>query len=253
LLEAGKYPAKFRFFVPKEAVRGKSILITGKEAHHILDVMRLGSLDKIVAFDGSGKEYVGFIKDTKPGIVSVEIVETRTPSGPQGSKITLIQALPKKEKMDYIVEKSTELGVHSIIPVTTERTIPKWNASKSAAHVERWAKIVKEASKQCGRVDIPTVKGIMTFPESVKGAADYDLRLLAALTDETIRLKEALSGFKGGKVVIAIGPEGDFTSREVNKAREAGFKLISLGLRVLKSDTAGLAALAILNYELSNS
>ncbi|MCX5686621.1 MAG: 16S rRNA (uracil(1498)-N(3))-methyltransferase [Candidatus Omnitrophica bacterium] len=242
-----------RFFVPKEAIRGKSIFISGKEAHHVLDVMRLKPLDKIVAFDGSGREYVGFIKDAKPGRVSVEIVETRTPSGPQRSRITLIQALPKKEKMDYIVEKSTELGVHSIMPVITERTIPKWDASKKTAQAQRWMKIAKEASKQCGRVDIPTVSRIMTFPEAlVNGAADYDLRLIAALTDETIRLKEALSGFGGGKVVIAIGPEGDFTLREVNRAKEAGFKSINLGPRVLKSDTAGLAALAILNYELSN-
>lgn len=243
-----------RFFIPKEAVRGKNILIGGKEAHHILDVMRLKPLDKIVAFDGSGKEYVGFIKDAKPGTLSVEIVETRTPSGPQTSKITLIQALPKKEKMDYIVEKSTELGVYSIIPVITERTIPKWDASKKAAQTDRWAKIAREASKQCGRVDIPKVERIAAFKEELaKGASDYDLRLIAALTDETIRLKEALLGFRGGKVAIAIGPEGDFTPREVSEAKNAGFKLINLGPRVLKSDTAGLAALAILNYELSNS
>lgn len=242
-----------RFFVPKEAVRGKIILITGKEAHHILDVMRLKPLDKIVAFDGSGREYAGFIKDAKPGALSVEIVETRTPSGPQRSKITLIQALPKKEKMDYIVEKSTELGVHSIIPVITERTIPKWDASKKTAQAQRWSNIAKEASKQCGRVDVPAIDRVMTFPESIKSSADYDLRLMAALTGETIRLKEALSGFGVGKIAVAIGPEGDFTPREVSVAKEAGFKLISLGSRVLKSDTAGLASLAILNYELSNS
>ncbi len=241
-----------RFFVPKEAVRGNSISITGKEAHHILDVMRLKKLDKIVAFDGSGREYVGFINEIKRGALSVEIVETRTPSGPQTSKITLIQALPKKEKMDYIIEKSTELGVYSIIPVITERTIPKWDASKKTAHIERWRKIAKEASKQCGRVDVPSVDRILTFTESIKDAADYDLRLIAALTDETIRLKEALSGFRGGRIALTIGPEGDFTSREIREARQAGYKPVNLGPRVLKSDTAGLAALAILNYEFSS-
>jgi len=241
-----------RFFVPKEAVRGNSITITGNEARHILDVMRLKKHDKIVAFDGSGREYVGFIKEIKRGALSVEIVETRTPSGPQTSKVTLIQALPKKEKMDYIVEKSTELGVYSIIPVVTERTIPNWDAPKKAAQVERWRKIAKEASKQCGRVDIPSVDRILTFPESIKNAANYDLALIAALTDETIRLKEALSGFRGGKIAIAIGPEGDFTSREIKQAGQAGYKSINLGPRVLKSDTAGLASLAILNYEFSN-
>ena len=241
-----------RFFVPKDAVRGNSIIIGGKEAHHIIDVMRLAPLDKIVAFDGSGREYAGFIKEIKRGSVSVEIVETRTPSGPERSKITLIQALPKKEKMDYIVEKATELGAYSIIPVTTQRTIPRWDTSKKTAQVDRWNKIAKEASKQCGRLDIPSIEGILDFPEAIKAAADQDLKLIAALTDDVIRLKDALSGFSGGKIAIAIGPEGDFTPNEVRQAREAGFKAISLGPRVLKSDTAGLAGLAILNYELSN-
>lgn len=241
-----------RFFVPKEAVRGNNIFISGKEAHHILDVMRLKPLDKIVAFDGTGKEYVGFIKDAKRGALTVEIVETKAPLGVETSRITLIQALPKKEKIDYIVEKATELGVAEIIPVITDRTIPRWDASKKSAQAERWRKIAREAAKQCGRADIPHIDRIMPFSESVKGATDYDLALIAALTEETVKLKEALSGFRGGRISIAIGPEGDFTSNEVRLARQSGFKPVNLGPRVMKSDTAGLASLAILSYEFSN-
>lgn len=241
-----------RFYVPKESVKGNIINIGGKEAHHILDVMRLKVPDKVVTFDGTGKEYTGFIKEIRTRSVIVEIVETKTPRGREFSGITLIQAIPKKDKMDYIVEKSTELGISKIMPLVTGRTIPNWDAPKKAASVERWRKIAMEASKQCGRADIPEVDDIKNFRDIAAEADSYDLALIAALDDKAIKLKDALKGFTGGKVLIAIGPEGDFTADEIEEAKRSGFKLVSLGSRVLKSDTAGLFVLAILNYELTN-
>jgi 16S rRNA (uracil1498-N3)-methyltransferase len=240
-----------RFFVSKESVRGNTIEISGDEAHHILDVMRLRKLDKIVAFDGTGREYKGFIKDVKKNSLLVEIVQTRTPAGIEKSRITLLQALPKKDKMDYIIEKSTELGAYSIIPLITERTIPKWNDSKRRSHEDRWKKIATQAAKQCGRTDVPMIGNIVNFSDSLKGASCYDLALIALLSDDTVNFWEALSGFRGGRIAMAIGPEGDFTPQEARLAARAGFKAVSLGPRILKSDTAGLASLAILNYELS--
>ena len=241
-----------RFYVPKECVRGNSIHINGKEAHHITDVMRLKALDKVVTFDGTGKEYIGFIKEVKAKSVTVEIVETKSPSGKESSKVTLIQAIPKRDKMDYIVEKSTELGVYSVIPVVTGRTIPDWDEAKKSAIVERWSKIAREASKQCGRSDIPAISQIRNFSDIASDAAGYDLALIAALDDNAVKLKNTLNPFGGGKVAIAIGPEGDFTPDEIKLAKKSGFKLVNLGSRVLKSDTAGLFVLAILNYELTN-
>ena len=240
-----------RFYVSKESIKGKLITITGDEAHHILDVMRLKVLDKVVSFDGTGKEYTGFIKDAKPKSLTVEIIETRNISKRTLADIMLIQAIPKKDKMDYIVEKSTELGVHSIIPIITERTIPSWDDRKKAMQVERWRKIAREASKQCGRTDVPGIDSIQYFKNIVKNPNTNDLSLIAALNEKAMELKDILSGFGGRGLAIAIGPEGDFTDSEVRAARNAGFKLISLGERVLKSDTAGLALLAILNYEFS--
>lgn len=239
-----------RFFVSSDAVKGDCIQVSGKEAHHIIDVMRLKPLDKVVTFDGSGKEYVGFIKEIKTKSVTIEIVETKSPHCKETSRITLIQAIPKKDKMDYIVEKSTELGVSRIIPLVTKRTIPDWDDQKRKAAVGRWQKIALEASKQCGRSDIPAIDDIKTVRDIVTVATDYDCALIAALDDRAIRLKDAMSGFGGGKVAIAIGPEGDFTADEIDDVRRAGFKLVNLGSRVLKSDTAGLFVLSILNYEL---
>jgi len=241
-----------RFYVSSDSVKDSKIFVKGEEAHHILDVMRLGKLDKVTAFDGTGVEYVGFIKETARRSLIIEIVETRTPLDKQAAKITLIQAIPKKDKMDYIVEKSTELGVNSIIPVITKRTIPDWDESKKKAQADRWRRITKEASKQCGRTDVPDIRDITDFEGALKYSTDYDLSLIAALSDRSIKLREAFSGFKGGKLAVAIGPEGDFTKEEIDAAVAMGFKLINLGPRVLKSDTAGLAVLAILNYELTN-
>ena len=240
-----------RFFVPPDAVKGNSIIIGGREAHHILDVMRLKISDNVVTFDGTGKEYTGVIKDISGNSLTVDIIETRVPSEKEASQITLLQALPKKEKMDYIVEKSTELGVHSIAPVITGRTIPDWSEPKKRSQAERWRKIAREAAKQCGRLDIPEVLEITNFVKAVKNFTGFDMRLMAVLNNQTIPVKDAISGFKIGKIVIAIGPEGDFTAAEARSAGAAGFRAISLGPRVLKSDTAGLALLSILSYEFS--
>lgn len=240
-----------RFYVPKESIKGKIITIAGDEAHHILDVMRLKALDKVVSFDGTGKEYTGFIKDVRPKSLTVEIVETRKIPKKTLAAVTLIQAIPKKDKMEYIVEKSTELGVHSIIPIITERTIPSWDDRKKDMQAERWRKIARNASKQCGRADVPEIDRIQDFKNIVENPYPCGLSLIAALSEEAMGLKDVLSGFKGGSLAIAVGPEGDFTDDEIKDARNAGFKLISLGERVLKSDTACLALLAILNYEFS--
>lgn len=241
-----------RFFIPPESVDGNKIIISGREAHHILDVMRLKVSDSVTTFDGTGKEYAGVIRDISRNSLTVEIKETRTPAEKETWEITLFQAGLKKEKMDYIVEKSTELGVHSIIPVITQRTIPDWDEPKRRLQVERWKKIAREAAKQCGRLDIPAISAISEFTGAINNFASFDKRLIAILSKETVSVKDAVAGFRSGRIVIAIGPEGDFTADEARAAEEAGFKAISLGPRVLKSDTAGLALLSILNYELSS-
>ena len=249
-----------RFFVPREFIKADSIYITGPEAHHILDVMRLKISDEVVVFDGTGREYTGIVKAADRKSLEVQIKSARESSVGRGPLITLIQAIPKKTRMDYIAEKATELGVSRIIPVTTERTIPEWNDAKKASIVERWRKLAREAAKQCGRPDIPQIRPITDFKRAITGAVCsgenddstapvYNLKLLATLADDAITLKDALKSSREGNIIIAIGPEGDFTPEEAEDARSAGFKIVSLGPRVLKSDTAGLAVLSMINYE----
>jgi 16S rRNA (uracil1498-N3)-methyltransferase len=241
-----------RFYVPKEFINGAKITVTGNEAHHIRDVMRLKVSDKVSCFDGTGKEYTGLIKEVDPKEVIIEITQTREPKEKDALSVTLIQAIPKKEKMDYIAEKATELGVRRIIPIMTDRTVVNWDDEKKARSIDRWNKISRAASKQCGRLDLPEIMPVTSFGEALKAVAGQDLAMIAALSGDTIPLKKALQGVKARNIVIAIGPEGDFTPQEIEEARSAGFKLVDLGRRVLKSDTAGLAVLAIINHELSN-
>jgi len=238
-----------RFYIPHESIRGRMIVVSGEEAHHIIDVMRLKPNDRVVTFDATGKEYIGVIKEVAKKSLVIDITEEKEVAAKSGAKITLIQAVPKKNKMDYIVEKATELGVSGIMPVFTERTIPKWDKRKMAFQAERWRKIAREASKQCGRADIPKVEEMTYFTAITGNFSGCDQALVAALSDKAVPMKAALKGPRPHNVAVAIGPEGDFTDEEIEAAVSAGFKVINLGPRVLKSDTAGLAALAVLNYE----
>lgn len=238
-----------RFYVPKECISGNKISIEGREAHHILDVMRLKVSDEVIVFDGTGKEYVGIVKEAGRKSLLLEVIKVRSALPQSRYSVTLIQAIPKKDKMDHIVEKATELGISVIAPVMTMRTIPEWNEAKMQSIVIRWQAISQEAAKQSGRADLPQIKPIAAFDAAIKNYIKYDLKLIAALSDKAIRLKDALRCCQGGRIAVAIGPEGDFTNEEIGVAEEAGFRTISLGPRVLKSDTAGLALLSMINYE----
>ena len=241
-----------RFYVPKENVNlnKNEIVIDGEEAHHLLGVMRLKGDDSVIVFDGTGFEYAGFIKKVSPNqkVVTVEIVKTEKPTPEKLQKITLVQAIPKKAKMEYIIEKATELGVFKIIPVVTARTIVRPDEDGRKSKALRWRKIASEASKQCGRVEVPEVDDIVR----VEHLDDYDLILFACVSGGTIPIKKALSGFKSGRIAVLIGPEGGFTPEETGMLKEKGnCKFVSLGMRVLKSDTAGIFVLSSLNYEFS--
>lgn len=241
-----------RFFVPKQYVRGKVITVRGPEAHHILDVMRLQRGDVITAFDGTGREYDGVVSNTSRRGLEIEITASRQRnSSIRQPVVRLIQGIPKKDKMDHIIEKTTELGVAEIIPVVTERTIPSWDIDKMETVAERWRRIAIAASKQCGRTDIPAIGAVTAFSSAIGRHDNSSLSLIAALDDKAISLKEALRGHVHSCISIAIGPEGDFTQQEIASAVDKGFRLVSLGPRVLKSDTASLAVLAVIQYEMS--
>jgi len=241
-----------RFFIPAKSIKGKIALISGQEAHHILDVMRLKDGDSITAFDGQGLLYQGRIIDTSHKQVKLQIESILKDKRKLKAKIALVQALPKKHKMDYIIEKATELGVDSIIPVETTRTIIKLDAQKKLRRHERWQRIAKEASKQCARLTIPEIKEICSWPDALASLSNFNLKLLFCLTKETRPIKKVLAGCKKAKnIALCIGPEGDFTQKEIKAGYQAGCVGASLGTNVLKVDTAALSALSMITYELN--
>ncbi len=240
-----------KFYISQECIKGDTAFIVGQEAHHILDVLRYKKGDKLQLFDGTGKLYQSKILDTQAKEVRLKIESVREESLGPNLKITLVQALPKKNKMDYIVEKATELGVDVIIPIQTARTIVKLDKQRQNLRKKRWQRIAQEASKQCGRETIPQVKGLTAWKDVLSILNDYDLKLLACLGEKRQKIKDVLQAQSNARnVIFLIGPEGDFDPEEVRQARDAGCIALSLGKIVLKSDTAAISALAMINYEL---
>ncbi len=240
-----------RFYVsPEEIFPEKNIIEIRdkKELHHIRDVMRLKKGISVDVFDGRGKEYRGVIKSVDRNLMLIEIKETSTSKKESPITITLYQAIPKKTKMDFIIEKAVELGVNEITPIITERTIPIID-EKGSKKIGRWRRIVKASATQCGRVNLPTVSDIMSFEDALIKAKKNDLVIFAALDKDRRPLKEVLQTTKAKDIAIFIGPEGDFSRKEVSMAKEHGYKISSLGRLVLRVETAAIYILSSLNYE----
>lgn len=238
-----------RFYVRPEDVKGDEIRVSSKEAHHIIDVMRLIPGDGIVAFDGTGKEYIGKILSASKCGLNIKIEKVNSIKEKKNVHITLAQSLPKKAKMDFIVEKAAELGVDEIIPLATERTIVRLSEEKELQKSQHWQNIAISASKQCARLDIPKIRAILKFNEVLKEIKNYDLVMMACLNEDTKPLKEVISNFKGKRILVMVGPEGDFSPEETNAARSLGIRLVSLGRLVLRVDTAAIFILSALGYQ----
>jgi len=239
-----------RFYVSPESVKDKKIYVEKKESHHIIDVMRLQEGDSVTAFDGAGKEYEGRIAAIKNKKVIIDIFRAKTVDKKLPVSVSIAQAMPKKGKMDLIIQKVTELGVDEIFPVESSRTVVKTKTERSRHKIERWQKIAIEASKQCGRTELPKVQDITYFDEMLACMDRYDLTIMPCLSEGTITLKSALKDIKRpNKVLVIIGPEGDFSKEEIKKASEKGAVLVTLGELILKSDTAAIATISVLNHE----
>ncbi|MEK7376066.1 MAG: 16S rRNA (uracil(1498)-N(3))-methyltransferase [Candidatus Margulisiibacteriota bacterium] len=235
-----------RFYVLPEFINENIIMITGQDVNHVKNVLRLKPEDELVCFDGKGTEYLCSITSIEKDLVKTRIISSKKADTEPAVKITLVQALPKSSKMDYIIQKAVELGVHKIIPVSTERTIAK------GTKLERWKKIAKEASEQCGRAIIPEVSLTMNFNEFLCMSMNFDLKLIPWENEKQISLKSVLKKHSDAQnIALLIGPEGGFSAQEVKEAVEQGFKPVSLGKRILRAETAGVAAIAMITYEIS--
>ena len=244
-----------RFFVSPEYISRQENLIKiidKKEVHHIRDVLRLKEGVEVTVFDGSGNDYIGNIKHIDKSNILITISKIVSSVWRPYFNIRLYQAIPKKGKMDYIVEKVTELGINVIVPIFTERTIPDENVSIQKK-IERWYRIAKASSKQCGRSDIPQILDPVDFNTAIKKAKPSDLVILAALDREARPLPDIIKNKSFKDISIFIGPEGDFSPNEVFLARQSGCEICSLGRLVLKVDTAAIFIISCINYETMNA
>jgi 16S rRNA (uracil1498-N3)-methyltransferase len=221
--------------------------ILGSDVHYLRDVLRLKPNDELELLDGSGLVHAATITAITPEKVTCQVTGSRPAESEPTTKITLAQALPKAAKMDFIVEKCTELGVNRIIPMSTTRTIVQ------GVKLERWRKLAKEAAEQSGRAIIPEITGSTKFDEVLKLKGQFDLALIPWEQEKENTLKQSLRSLllpQFPQILVAIGPEGGFTAEEVEAAQGSGFISVSLGKRILRTETAGLATLANIIYEL---
>jgi len=243
-----------RFFIEKINPADKFILLNDPaQLHHLRDVLRARPGQRIAVFDGSGNEYMAQVLEFGTSGASLEIKEKRPPNA-LDIEITVACAIPKKVKMDDIIDKLTQLGVACIIPLQTERVIVKLDKQKKLQRFQRWEKIALSAVKQSQRSKFVLIKPVSEFKDVILNTDDFDLKLIPTLGAERSALKEVFnhSAKPVKKVMLLIGPEGDFTPQEIALAKEAGFLPVSLGKQVLRVDTAAIAAVSFIKLNAEN-
>ena len=245
-----------RFFVEPHQIdeAAHQIHIIGTDVNHISNVLRMKQGEEVWISDGGKKEYRCAIEAFSADEVLLHIIYAQEPDYELSSRIYLFQGLPKADKMELIIQKAVELGAYEIIPVETKRCVVKLDGKKAVKKVDRWQQIAESAAKQSKRMLIPNVHQVLSFKEALKYAESMDIRLIPyELAKGMQETKEILAAIEPGQSIgIFIGPEGGFEEKEVEAAISEGAKPITLGKRILRTETAGLAILSVLMFQLEN-
>lgn len=242
-----------QFFVKSDQVRQDRIRIEGKDVNHIKNVLRMKMGEQLIIKDDKEVEYLCEIESLDLDAVCLKVLQTNTVSRELPVEMYLFQALPKADKMELIIEKAVELGVHAVIPVESRRCIVKLDAKKAAAKVKRWNAIAESAAKQSKRSIIPKVHPVMPFREAVALAKDFQAVCIPyEQAADMESFQEYMDKIKPGikQAGFFVGPEGGFETEEIDLAREAGIPAVSLGSRILRTETAGLAVLSAVMLKL---
>jgi 16S rRNA (uracil1498-N3)-methyltransferase len=241
-----------RFYCRSSDVQGNKVVISDlKELHHLKDVLRFKPGEKAIIFDDKGNEYSVKLRDFSAAAAEFLVLERRMNSDAPKTRIAIACAIPKKSKIDDIIDKLTQMGVDQIIPLVTERVIVKLDEDKGLKRHKRWVNIALTASKQSQRSSVPAVDPVTTFRELIDRSKKFDLKLIPNLLGKRKTLKEVLVNAKPETVLILIGPEGDFTEKEISLAIQAGFIPVTFGDQVFRVETACLYIASVLNYELN--
>ncbi len=244
-----------RFYLPPQQCRESSLVLTGSEAHHALHVLRLRRGDAVTVLDGAGKVFRCEVTDPESGRVRLGIVEKHS-HPPPPSQLTLLQALPKGKLIESIIQKATELGAARVVPLLSERVVVHVEPEEAPRKAAKWQSVAVEAIKQCGAAWLPKVETPHTPEQFLKRNELFELSLIGSLQPDARHPQKYFEAFRREhhrsptSLAVWVGPEGDFTSRELQAIQADGAQPISLGALVLRADTAAIYCLSVLNYEL---
>lgn len=245
-----------KFFVNKENIKDKKITITGENVNHIKNVLRKNIKDTLKICNAqSGENFLCEIQEIKKDKILCEILENSKNTSEPKTYVHIYQGLPKSDKMELIIQKSVELGISEITPTNMKRCIVKLDSKDARKKVERWQKISEVAAKQSGRDIIPKINNLCNLNEIISKCKQYDVILLAYENEKENKLKNEIEALKKLekerlKIAVIIGPEGGLDIEEVEQAKQNGVKIITLGKRILRTETVALNILSILMYEL---
>ncbi len=240
------------FFVTPDQVMEDRIFVEGSDVNHMKHVLRMRTGEQVRISDGNNLTYLCEIAGYEEDRAVLAIRERELSDVELPSRIYLFQGLPKQDKMELIVQKAVELGVYEVIPVATKRAVVKLDEKRAKKKVERWQEIARSAAKQAGRGYIPEVKNVMSYGEALRYSESLDVVLIPyELAEGRKETKAVIESIRSGQSIgIYIGPEGGFEKAEVEDAIAAGAKAITLGKRILRTETAGLTTLSILMFHL---
>ena len=243
-----------RFFVPPESIVDGQATLSGDQARQIARVLRQAPGDSIILLDNTGQEYDVTLTTVSPQLVEGDVTQNRRGAGEADTKITLFQALLKRDRFDLVLQKCTELGVSAFVPIITERTVVRASESRRASsRLDRWQRIVTEAAEQSRRARIPAISAPASFDEACQSLSP--ITLMPWEEERSMSLRNTISKLKLenteiSEVSVIIGPEGGFTSEEAELAHRHGVQTVSLGRRILRAETAAIAAVTAVCYEL---
>lgn len=241
-----------RFFVDRDNIGEKTISIVGDDYNHIKNVLRLNIGDQVSICDGNERDYIGIIKSFGEDYVDLDIVKSFRSEGESHLYLKIYQGLPKGDKMELIIQKCTEIGVSEIVPISTARSIVKLKDKKKIdKKLSRWSKIAESASKQSKRGKVPKIDRVISLREALD-ELDDELAIVLYEAEDMKSFKSVLKSFEGKKVSLFIGPEGGFGEEEIEDIRERGVEVVSLGKRILRTETAGMVSSSIVMYELGD-
>lgn len=240
-----------RFFVEPDQIKEDKIEIIGQDVKHIRDVLRLVCDAPIEICNGEGTDYNCLIDEINKETIIAKIISQNSSKSEAKTKVILFQSLIKGDKIEWVIQKSIEIGVAEIVPMQTTYCVSKMDQSKkSEAKINRWNKIAQSAAKQSGRGIIPKVTSAVTFGQALELCKKMDLALIAYEKEDQENLRSQIQGLAGKTIGVLIGPEGGFSEEEILKAETAGIKAITLGPRILRSETASISLVSNILYEL---